>query len=85
MAWICGLHCKLIDGVTLCLCCHVAGGVEWDVMIADAVEPPFVPNQDINAASQSAIGSFNDENQYRKVGNIDALAVTEGRMDHLNE
>lgn len=36
-------------------------------MIADAAEPPFVPNQDINAASQSAIGSFNDENQYRKV------------------
>lgn len=46
----------------------VSGGVEWDVMIADAAEPPFVPNQDINAASQSAIGSFNDENQYRKVG-----------------
>jgi hypothetical protein len=45
----------------------IRGGIEWDVMIADAADPPFVPNQDINAASQSAIGSFNDENQYRKV------------------
>ena len=44
------------------------GGIEWDIHIADAAEPPFLPNQDINAASQSAIGSFNDENQYRKVG-----------------
>lgn len=43
------------------------GGIEWDVFMADAADPPFIPNQDINAASQSAIGSFNDENQYRKV------------------
>jgi len=59
-----------LDGTDDFICCVCAGGVEWDVMIADAVEPPFVPNQDINAASQSAIGSFNDENQYRKVCNL---------------
>ncbi len=45
----------------------IKGGMEWDVFLADAADPPFIPNQDINAASQSAIGSFNDENQYRKV------------------
>ena len=43
------------------------GGVGWDTFLADAADPPFLPNQDINAASQSAIGSFNDEAQYRKM------------------
>lgn len=60
------------------------GGIEWDVFLADAAEPPFVPNQDINAASQSVIGSFNDENQYRKVcaqviGCACAPRLTDGR------
>ena len=44
------------------------GGVSgWDAHLADVALPPFLPNQDINAASQSAIGSFNDEAQYRKM------------------
>lgn len=44
------------------------GGVGgWDAFLADVAPPPFLPNQDINAASQSAIGSFSDEAQYRKI------------------
>ena len=35
--------------------------VDWENVIADREQPPFVPARDINAASQNEIGNFNDE------------------------
>ena len=46
---------------------YPGGACGWDAFLADVAPPPFLPNQDINAASQSAIGSFSDEAHYRKV------------------
>jgi len=48
------------------------GASHWDTHMADSMPPPFLPNQDINAASQTAIGSFSDESQYRKIKMEDA-------------
>ena len=35
--------------------------VNWDAYYNDTVKPPFVPSQDLNAASQHEIGNFNDK------------------------
>jgi beta-adrenergic-receptor kinase len=40
--------------------------VNWDAYLHDTIKPPFVPNKDLNAASQHEIGNFND----RKLENV---------------
>lgn len=36
------------------------GSLDRDAMAMDQVESPYIPNKDINAAPQRAIGSFAD-------------------------
>lgn len=41
-------------------------GVNWDSVIQDKKKPPFVPAKDVNAASQSEIGTFAEDKAYQE-------------------
>jgi beta-adrenergic-receptor kinase len=41
-------------------------GVNWDSIIQDKKKPPFVPAKDVNAASQSEIGTFAEDKSYQE-------------------
>ena len=40
------------------------GEVNWEEIISDRKRPPFIPPRDVNAASQSEIGSFPEDKQF---------------------
>ena len=40
--------------------------VNWESIITDHKRPPFVPAKDVNAASQSEIGQFTQDQQYQE-------------------
>ncbi len=46
--------------------------VKWDKIISDTEKPPFVPLRDINAASQSEIGTFAEDRNAPKLDDKDA-------------
>lgn len=46
--------------------------VKWEKIISDTEEPPFVPLKDINAASQSEIGTFAEDRNAPKLDEKDA-------------
>ena len=46
--------------------------VQWEKIISDTEEPPFVPLKDINAASQSEIGTFAEDRNAPKLDEKDA-------------
>ena len=37
------------------------GDVNWEAIISDRKRPPFIPPKDVNAASQSEIGTFAED------------------------
>ncbi len=39
--------------------------VNWQMIISDREFPPFIPSQDVNAASQSEIGQFVDDDKIK--------------------
>jgi serine/threonine protein kinase len=45
--------------------------VNWGDIISDKQEPPFVPSRDINAASQSEIGTFLEDKNLGKLKDAD--------------
>jgi beta-adrenergic-receptor kinase len=40
--------------------------LNWESIISDRKKPPFVPSRDVNAASQSQIGNFAEDNVYQE-------------------
>ena len=38
--------------------------VHWEAIISDRKRPPFIPPQDVNAASQSEIGTFAEDKTF---------------------
>ena len=40
--------------------------VNWEMIILDRKQPPFVPAKDVNAASQSEIGNFTEDQKYQE-------------------
>lgn len=40
--------------------------LNWEMIICDRVRPPFVPAKDVNAASQSEIGTFAEDKTYHE-------------------
>lgn len=40
------------------------GGTNWDEIISDRMRPPFIPRKDVNAASQSEIGTFAEDKTF---------------------
>mmetsp|Transcript_10214 Transcript_10214/g.22707 ORF Transcript_10214/g.22707 Transcript_10214/m.22707 type:complete len:161 (+) Transcript_10214:2072-2554(+) len=38
--------------------------VNWEEIIADRMKPPFIPPKDVNAASQSEIGTFAEDKKF---------------------
>jgi len=40
--------------------------LKWEIITSDLEEPPFVPAKDVNAASQSEIGTFEEDSTYNK-------------------
>ena len=45
--------------------------VKWDKIISDVEKPPFIPLRDINAASQSEIGTFAEDRNAPKLDDKD--------------
>lgn len=45
--------------------------VRWERIISDTEEPPFIPPKDINAASQSEIGTFAEDKNSLKLDEKD--------------
>lgn len=45
--------------------------VQWEKIISDTHEPPFIPLKDINAASQSEIGTFAEDRNAPKLDETD--------------
>lgn len=41
-------------------------GVDWDSILRDTKKPPFTPAKDVNAASQSEIGTFTEDKAYQE-------------------
>jgi len=39
-------------------------GFNWELVICDRMKPPYRPPKDVNAASQSEIGTFKKDNKY---------------------
>ena len=44
---------------------HWFKDVNWQMIISDREVPPFIPSQDVNAASQSEIGQFVDDDKIK--------------------
>jgi len=42
------------------------GDLNWDDVISDRMRPPFIPRIDINAASQSEIGTFAEDKAFHE-------------------
>mmetsp|Transcript_14430 Transcript_14430/g.33336 ORF Transcript_14430/g.33336 Transcript_14430/m.33336 type:complete len:141 (-) Transcript_14430:186-608(-) len=40
--------------------------VNWEMIISDRMKPPFTPPKDVNAASQSEIGTFAEDKAYQE-------------------
>mmetsp|Transcript_8545 Transcript_8545/g.21346 ORF Transcript_8545/g.21346 Transcript_8545/m.21346 type:complete len:678 (-) Transcript_8545:220-2253(-) len=40
--------------------------LNWESIIADRKKPPYIPPKDVNAASQSEIGTFAEDNKYKE-------------------
>lgn len=40
--------------------------VDWEAIISDRKKPPFIPAKDVNAASQSEIGTFAEDKTYQE-------------------
>jgi len=40
--------------------------VNWEMIISDRQEPPYIPPKDVNAASQSEIGQFSEDGTFKK-------------------
>ena len=40
--------------------------VNWELIISDKMVPPYIPPKDVNAASQSDIGQFSEDNTFKK-------------------
>jgi beta-adrenergic-receptor kinase len=40
--------------------------ISWDAIISDRKKPPFIPAKDVNAASQSEIGTFAEDKHYQE-------------------
>lgn len=40
--------------------------VDWGMIILDRQKPPFIPAKDVNAASQSEIGTFAEDKKYQE-------------------
>jgi len=40
--------------------------VNWELIKSDRQEPPYIPPKDVNAASQSEIGQFSEDKNYKK-------------------
>ena len=38
----------------------------WEAIISDKKSPPYVPPKDVNAASQSEIGTFGEDKKYQE-------------------
>ena len=45
--------------------------VKWDKIVSDTEPPPFIPLKDINAASQSEIGTFAEDRNAPKLDDRD--------------
>lgn len=70
-------------------------GIDWGLMATRQLQPPFVPDRNINAASQEAIGMFDelpagqatltDEDHARYAGwdAVDAVAFQQEMVDFL--
>ena len=41
-------------------------GVNWEMIITDRKRPPFIPPKDVNAASQSEIGTFAEDKTFHE-------------------
>jgi len=41
--------------------------LSWEQIVSDRKKPPFVPARDVNAASQSEIGMFNEDKEYHDI------------------
>jgi len=39
--------------------------VSWEAIISDKKRPPYIPPKDVNAASQSEIGTFAEDKEYQ--------------------
>ena len=39
--------------------------VDWEEILSDKAKPPFIPRKDVNAASQSEIGTFAEDKTFR--------------------
>jgi serine/threonine protein kinase len=50
--------------------------VNWESIISDRKRPPFVPLKDVNAASQSEIGTFAEDRTYQETVITEADEVT---------
>jgi beta-adrenergic-receptor kinase len=50
--------------------------VNWESVISDRKRPPFVPLKDVNAASQSEIGTFAEDRTYQETVITEADEVT---------
>ena len=40
--------------------------VNWEMIKSDRQEPPYIPPKDVNAASQSEIGQFSEDKNFKK-------------------
>jgi hypothetical protein len=40
--------------------------INWEMIITDRKKPPFIPPKDVNAASQSEIGTFAEDKAYQE-------------------
>ena len=41
-------------------------GCDWEAIITDKMVPPFVPRRDVNASSQSDIGTFTEDKKFHQ-------------------
>ena len=40
--------------------------MNWEAIVSDRKRPPYVPPKDVNAASQSEIGTFTEDKKYQE-------------------
>jgi len=41
-------------------------GLDWDLVLSDKFDPPFIPPKDVNAHSQSDIGTFVEDKVFQE-------------------
>lgn len=60
-------------------------GYNWEEIISDRMRPPFIPPKDVNAASQSEIGTFAEDKAFHDTVLGDKDVAVYSKWDFTNE